>query len=96
MAATPVEHLHAMVRRVREVRPDIEISLFTLFSVGDDPSTRRLAELMDRGGGLFGRFFGEPERVASGLAWLESIGIDRASLSPMTEQALDLLAPHVL
>ena len=51
---------------------------------------------MDAGGGLFRRFFGSPDEVAEGLAWLESLGISSASLSPMTDHALEALAPAIL
>jgi hypothetical protein len=69
--------------------------MFCLFSVGEDPVTERVAAMMDEGG-LFRRFFGAPEHVAEGLAWLESIGISSVSLSPMTSHSLECLAPHVL
>lgn len=90
------DHLHEMIERVRAVRPDVELSMFVLFSVGDDPVTTSVRAAMDAGGGLFRRFFGSADHVAEGLAWLETIGIAQASLSPMTEHALDLLAPAVL
>lgn len=96
MSQVTDEHLLDMVRRVREAQPGVEISMFTLFSVGGDPITRSVADVMRSGGGMFRRFFGSPEQVADGLAWLESVGIARASLSPMTDDALALLAPKVL
>ncbi len=96
MASVDEDHLHALIERVRDVRPDIEISMFTLFSVGDDPATAHLAKVMRAGGGLFQRFFGSPSHVAEGLRWLESLGISSASLSPMTPHALEALAPEVL
>lgn len=95
MGQIPDGHLLAMIDQVREVRPDIELSLFCLFSVGDDPVTQRLAEAM-ADDSLFRRFFGPPEQVADGLAWLESIGIHAVSLSPMTPHSLEQLAPFVL
>ncbi|MGA9278183.1 LLM class flavin-dependent oxidoreductase [Ilumatobacter sp.] len=96
MANVPDEHLLELIERVRAVRPDVEISMFTLFSVGDDPVTTNVGDAMRAGGGLFRRFFGPPEHVAEGLAWLESIGISSASLSPMSPHSLARLAPHVL
>ncbi len=94
MATVTDDHLLDLVERVRAVTPTIEISMFTLFSVGDDDVTRSLRTAM--GTGLFRRFFGSPDEVAAGLAWLESLGITRASLSPTTDHALELLAPAVL
>lgn len=96
MSTVGDDHLVEMIDRVRSVRPDVEISMFTLFSVGDDPVTASVGEAMRGGGGLFRRFFGTPEHVAEGIAWLESLGISSASLSPMTPHALEQLAPHVL
>ena len=95
MAGIPDAQLLAMIEQVRAVRPDIELSMFCLFSVGDDPVTERLAALMIEGG-LFRRFFGAAEHVAEGLAWLESLGVHSVSLCPMTSHSLERLAPHVL
>lgn len=96
MASVPDDHLFELIEQVRTTRPDVDISMFTLFSIGDDPVTTNVGEAMRAGGGLFRRFFGPPEHVADGLAWLESIGISSASLSPMSPHSLALLAPHVL
>jgi len=96
MATVPDEHLLDLIERVRTVRPDVELSMFTLFSVGDDPVTTSVSTAMSKGGGLFRRFFGPAEQVAEGIAWLESLGISSASLSPMTPHSLSALAPHVL
>jgi alkanesulfonate monooxygenase SsuD/methylene tetrahydromethanopterin reductase-like flavin-dependent oxidoreductase (luciferase family) len=94
MAAIPESHLANMIEQVREVRPDIELSMFCLFSVGDDPVTARVAATM-HDGGLFRRFFGAPEQVAEALDRLETLGISTVSLSPMTSHSLEQLAPHV-
>ncbi len=96
MAGVTDAHLLDMIERVRAVNPTIEITMFTLFSVGDDDATRNLSAAMDAGGGLFRRFFGSAAQVADGLAWLETLGISAASLSPMTPHALEALAPAVL
>ncbi|MET0908111.1 MAG: LLM class flavin-dependent oxidoreductase [Ilumatobacteraceae bacterium] len=95
MADIPDTHLLEMIDKIRAVRPDIELSMFCLFSVGQDATTERLAGMMAEGG-LFRRFFGPPEHVVEGLAWLESIGIGSVSLSPMTPHSLEQLAPFVL
>ena len=96
MAAVPDDHLVELIDRVRAVRPDIELSMFMLLSVGDDPVTTNVGDAMRAGGGLFRRFFGSPEHVADGIAWLESLGISSVSLSAMTPHSLPALAPHVL
>jgi alkanesulfonate monooxygenase SsuD/methylene tetrahydromethanopterin reductase-like flavin-dependent oxidoreductase (luciferase family) len=96
MSTVRDEHLIELIDRVRTVRPDVEISMFTLFSIGDDAVTENVGGLMRDGGGLFRRFFGSAEHVAEGLDWLASLGISSASLSPMSPHSLELLAPHVL
>lgn len=96
MANVPDEHLVDLIERVRAIRPDIELSMFTLFSIGDDPVTTSVGDAMRAGGGMFRRFFGTAEHVAEGLMWLESLGISSASLSPMTPRSLELLAPLVV
>ncbi len=96
MATVTEDHLLGMIERVRAVNPSIEISMFTLFSVGDDDVTRSVKSAMDAGGGLFRRFFGSVDEVAAGLGWLEGLGVSGASLSPMTPHALEALAPAVL
>ena len=96
MAGIPDGHLVELIDSVRAVRPDIEISMFMLLSVGDDPVTTRVGEAMRAGGGLFRRFFGAPEHVAESISWLESLGISSVSLSAMTPHSLSALAPHVL
>jgi alkanesulfonate monooxygenase SsuD/methylene tetrahydromethanopterin reductase-like flavin-dependent oxidoreductase (luciferase family) len=96
MADVTEGHLVDMIAAVRAVRPDIEISMFVLFGVGSDPVTTTVGATMDRGGGLFRRFFGTAEHVAEGLAWLESLGVSSASLSPMSKGAFEQLAPVVL
>ena len=95
MSEIPDTHLLTMIDQIRAVRPDIDLSMFCLFSVGQDATTERLAGMMAEGG-LFRRFFGPPEHVVEGLAWLESIGISSVSLSPMTPHSLEQLAPFVL
>jgi alkanesulfonate monooxygenase SsuD/methylene tetrahydromethanopterin reductase-like flavin-dependent oxidoreductase (luciferase family) len=94
MASIPESHLADMIEQVRAVRADIDLSMFCLFSVGDDPVTARVAATM-HDGGLFRRFFGAPEQVAEALDWLETLGISSVSLSPMTSRSLEQLAPHV-
>ena len=96
MAGVPDEHLIELIEQVRSVRPDIEMSIFMMLSVGDDPVTTQVGDAMRSGGGLFRRFFGAPGHVAEGLSWLESLGISSVSISAMTPNSLTALAPYVL
>ncbi|MEM9747781.1 MAG: LLM class flavin-dependent oxidoreductase [Actinomycetota bacterium] len=96
MATVTDDHLLDLIERVRAVRPDVELSLFVLVGAGDDPRTVAMRDAMTSGGGLFQRFFGAPEHVAEGLAWLETIGITRASLSAVSPDTIEKLAPHAV
>ena len=94
MAQIPEEHLFSMIKRVRNINPDIELGMFVLCNAGSDSFTRDLESKM--GENLYGRFFGSPEKVADGLGWLAEQGISRAQLSPFDDASLDRLAPHLL
>jgi len=94
MAQIPDQHLIDMIARVRAVNPDIEISMFVLCNAATDDFTRGLTEMM--GDNLYSRFFGPPEHVVEGLAWLADQGISRAQLSPFDDSSLDRLAPLLL
>lgn len=101
LATIPARRITEMIEQVRAVNPLIEISMFVLCSVGDDERTKAVASALSGGGlsgddQLFQRFFGAPEHVAEGMAWLESMGVHAASITGMTADSLPLLAPHVL
>lgn len=85
------DHLLDMIARVRDVDPDIPIGMFVLCNAAEDAATEQYASMM--AGGMYRRFFGSPEHVAEGLAWLAEVGIDRAQLSPFDDTSLDRLAP---
>lgn len=87
-------HVHELIDRVRTVRPDIELGMFVLCSAGDDAATTHMRDAIAAGGGgLFERFFGPPEHVAEGLAWLAELGFTRAQLSPPSGATFERLAP---
>ncbi len=94
MAAIPDEHLIDMIAKVRAVNPNIEIGMFVLCNAGEDEFTKNVSATM--GDNLYSRFFGSPGHVAEGLAWLESLGVSRAQLSPFQDESLDRLAPLLL
>jgi len=87
-------HLLSMIKKVRNIRPDIELGMFVLCNAGTDQFTKGIETKM--GDGLYSRFFGSPEKVADGLGWLAEQGISRAQLSPFDDTSLDRLAPHLL
>jgi alkanesulfonate monooxygenase SsuD/methylene tetrahydromethanopterin reductase-like flavin-dependent oxidoreductase (luciferase family) len=94
MARIPDDHLREMVDRVRAVRPDVELGMFVFCNAADDERTRQMHAAM--GDGLYRRFYGPPEHVAEGLAWLAEQGISRAQLSPLDDSSFDRLAPLLL
>ena len=95
MAQIPESHLLDMIRRVRDVRPDIEMGMFVLCNAVDDERTRGVRLVLGEDS-LYARFFGPPEQVAEGILGLEEMGIGRAQLSPFDDRSLELLAPLLL
>lgn len=91
MAGVSDRDLLDLINQVRAVRPDIGIGMFVFCNVGDDRKTRDLSALM--GQGLYGRFYGSPQKVAEGFAWLAEVGITRFQVSPIDDASLDRLAP---
>jgi alkanesulfonate monooxygenase SsuD/methylene tetrahydromethanopterin reductase-like flavin-dependent oxidoreductase (luciferase family) len=91
MAEIPDQHLIDLIAKVRAVKPDIGIGMFVFCNVGDDERTRQLSSIM--GEGLYSRFYGPPEKVAEGLAWLGDVGISRCQISAIDDASLDRLAP---
>jgi len=83
--------LEDLVRRVRDVRPDIPLGMFVLCSAGDDERTRAVAAAMPPGS-LYGGFFGEPKKVADSIAALAELGITRAQVSPFGEASFPAIA----
>lgn len=91
MATVTDDHLVEMIGRVRAIDPDIAIGMFVLCNAGDDPTTKRLEEML--GDGLYGRFYGAPEKIVENLAWLGELGISRCQISPHDDTTFDRLAP---
>jgi len=80
-----------LIAQVRAVDPEIELGVFLLCNIGNDPMTRDLAELM--GDGLYHRFYGSAEKFADGVAWLAELGISRCQVSPFDDKSFTSLAP---
>ena len=45
------------------------------------------------GDGLYGRFYGAPEKIVENLAWLGELGITRCTIAPHGDATFDQLAP---
>ena len=65
MATVTRDELAGMVDEVRTVRDDVEIGLFLLIAVGDNPEVEATAEAL--GDNLCGGFAGEPAKVLDNL-----------------------------
>lgn len=91
MAEIPDEHLIDLIAQVRAIKPEIEIGMFVFCNVGDDERTKELSRVM--GDRLYSRFYGPPEKVAEGFAWLGEVGISRCQVSAIDDASLDRLAP---
>ena len=91
MATVTDQHLVDMIARVRAVDPDVGIGMFVLCNAGVDAQTRQLEELL--GDGLYGRFYGVPDKIVENMAWLGELGITRCQISPHSDATFDALAP---
>lgn len=91
MAQIDDQHLVDMIERVRSVSPDIGIGMFVLCNAVDDDRTKAMQEIL--GDSLYSRFYGSPQKLAEGLAWLGELGITRCQISPLNDHTLDALAP---
>ncbi len=87
------DHVRDLVRRVREVAPDVPLGFFAMAAAGDDPAVAPVAEAL--GDGLYGRFCGEPARVMDHLRALGDLGIGRVSITELAPGTLDALAGHL-
>lgn len=93
LATVDLDHVKDLVARVRAVRHDIPIGVFLMVGCGEHPRITGIKSML--GDTLMGSFLGEPEQVADAVRSLESLGIERAQLTPYTPDTLSLLAPHL-
>lgn len=90
MASVPESHLHDLVGQIRDVNPDVPLSVFILCSAGDDDRTKGVEALL--GDSFLGGFYGAPGKVAESMMRLADAGIDRVEVSPFTEASFAALA----
>ena len=93
MASVPESHLHDLVGQIRDVNPDVPLSVFILCSAGDDDRTKGVEALL--GDSFLGGFYGAPGKVAESMMRLADAGIDRVEVSPFTEASFAALAPEL-
>jgi len=93
LASIPISHLHDLVAKVRAVNETAPLSVFILCSVGDDPQTKAVEEML--GDSFFGGFYGHPEKVASSMHALADAGLARVQVSPFSADSFEKLAPHL-
>jgi alkanesulfonate monooxygenase SsuD/methylene tetrahydromethanopterin reductase-like flavin-dependent oxidoreductase (luciferase family) len=94
VAAIPRAHVDDLVAMVRAVNATVPLGVFVLCSAGTDERTRSWQEGLE--GTFMGGFFGAPAKVADSLHALADAGISRVQVSPFTDAAFELLAPHLL
>ncbi|WP_420452091.1 LLM class flavin-dependent oxidoreductase [Ilumatobacter sp.] len=93
MAGVTEDELLAMIEKVRDVRDDIPIGLFTLIGVGASPPIDALAETL--GDGFCGRFVGEPAKVLDNLRALEEVGISRVQVTELVPGSIEELGGEI-
>jgi alkanesulfonate monooxygenase SsuD/methylene tetrahydromethanopterin reductase-like flavin-dependent oxidoreductase (luciferase family) len=90
-AAIQESDVHDAVSRVRRVRDDLPIGIFTL--VGAVSAEEVDALRAPFGSGFLSRFLGEPASVAQALCDLEALGFDRVQLTEAAPGTLERLRP---
>ena len=93
MATVTEDEVKRSVDRVREINPDIPVSIFILTAAGDNDTVKGMKNAM--GNGYLGSFMGDPMDVAAALESLDSIGISRIQLTEFAPGSHDSLAPHL-
>ena len=89
MATVTRDELAGMVDEVRSVRDDVEIGLFLLIAVGDNPEVEATAEAL--GDNLCGGFAGEPAKVLDNLRALGEVGISRIQVTELVKGSMAAL-----
>jgi alkanesulfonate monooxygenase SsuD/methylene tetrahydromethanopterin reductase-like flavin-dependent oxidoreductase (luciferase family) len=94
MAQVPASHLDDLVGKVRAVQPSAPLGVFLLCGAGTDPRTLAFEKML--GDSAMAGFFGSPAKVADSIRALRNHGIERAQISPFSEETFELLAAELL
>ena len=94
MAAIDEDEIKAQIDLVKNVRPDIPVSMFLLIAVGENNEVAKIKNSL--GGGYLGNFMGSPEKVAESLLRLEPLGIDRVQLTEFFPGSQNLLSEKLI
>lgn len=94
LAAVDLDDVRAMVSQVRAVNEQVPIGMLAHVAVGDGPDIEQRRQTL--GEGLFGRFVGEPDRVADTIRSLDDLGISRVQVTETVPGSVERLAPALL
>ena len=94
MATIDEDEIKAQIDLVKNVRPDIPVSMFLLVAVGEDKEVKKIKNSLR--GGYLGNFVGPPEKVTENLASLELLGIERIQLTEFFPGSHNLLSERLL
>ncbi|HEX6786725.1 MAG TPA: hypothetical protein VF076_05985, partial [Acidimicrobiales bacterium] len=93
LGTVTVDEVRAMVGAVREVAPDVPITLMTFAAAGTDEGVERMRALGDA---LYGSLVGEPAAVADAMWSLaQALGVDRLQVTGWTAGTYAALAPEL-
>ena len=93
MATIDEDEIKAQIDLVKNVRPDIPVSMFLLVAVGEDTEVKNIKNSLR--GGYLGNFMGPPEKVTENLASLELLGIERIQLTEFFPGSHNLLSERL-
>ena len=94
LAEVDLDDLRAMVEQVREVNERAPIGMLVHVAVGDASAVTERRNAL--GDGLFSRFVGDPDDVASAIRSLGEVGITRVQVTEAVPGSLERLAPALL
>ena len=94
LAEVELDDVRSMVSQVRAINDQVPIGMLAHVAVGDGPDVVERQRAL--GNGLFGRFAGEPGRVAETVRSLGELGISRVQVTETVPGSLERLAPALL
>ncbi len=94
LAEVELDDVRSMVSQIRAVNDQVSIGMLAHVAVGDGPAIVERQRAL--GKGLFGRFVGEPDRVAETVRSLGDLGITRVQVTETVPGSLERLAPALL
>ena len=94
LAAVTLDEVRSMVASVREVAPEVPVSLIAFAAAGSGPDVAKMQAAL--GDQVYGSFVGEAAAVADALrATAEATGADRLQVVAWTLGSFEALAPEL-